>query len=588
MGLALTGLAFAYTGARTETWWAAPAYWASLLTMVAPVSLRLASAAACRTERLGLVVSLGLALYLVKVFHSPVDFTFSDEFGHWRTATDLLQTGRLYSENPLISVSALYPGLEIITTALVNLSGLSIFETSVILLGLSRLILVFSLFGLYEQISGSARVAGIAALLYMANPNFVLFGAQFAYESLSLPLAALVLYTAACRATSPAGGRTELTLAILLGTGAVVVTHHLTSYALIGFLGVWTAVGFVCGRLSGQQTNPSGAFLVAVVASLGWLVYVATLTIGYLAPNLGGGLSELVRLISGEAISRQLFRSFSGQEAPLWEQFMGYASVGLVLLALPFGLLQVWRGHRNSQLALTMGLGALAYPVSLALRLTPRGAETSNRSSEFLFIAVAFVLAVGIHALWLSSSSSRIRSMAFAVWATIIFVGGLIVGWGPWARLPGPYLLSADTRSIEGQGLAAAAWAPDHLGQGNRIATDRINRLLLGSYGAQRPVTLYADRINTPLLFLAEEFGPPEQKILANGRLRYLVVDRRLSSGLPTVGVYFERGEPETYRRTTPISSAALEKFDHLEMVSRVFDSGDIAIYDVGAHAHAP
>ena len=72
-------------------------------------------------------------------------------------------------------------------------------------------------------------------------------------------------------------------------------------------------------------------------ASACWSCHVASETVGYLAPNLGGGLSELVRLIKGELVGRQLFRSAAGQTAPLWEQAAGYGSVLLVLLGLPFG-----------------------------------------------------------------------------------------------------------------------------------------------------------------------------------------------------------------------------------------------------------
>lgn len=65
-----------------------------------------------------------------------------------------------------------------------------------------------------------------------------------------------------------------------------------------------------------------------------------------------------------------------------------------------------------------------------------------------------------------------------------------------------------------------------------------------------------------------------------------MVVDRRLASGLPPVGVYVEHGEPDTYRHTTPMDAAALAKFDRLEQASRVFDSGDITVYDVEALAN--
>jgi hypothetical protein len=585
LGLLLVSLAF--TGARAEAEWAGLLFWAGLLTLYVPIAGRLFSSGASRGERIGLVALLGLGLYLVKVMHSPLAFTFSDELQHWRTVQDIARGGRLFEENPLLPVSPFYSGLESLTHALTSLSGLSIFGGGVVLVGLARLVLVVALYLFYEEVSRSSRVAGIAALLYMANPNFVFFGAHFAYESVALPLAALTLFAAARRERAPREDQLGLTLAVLLGLGAAVTTHHLTGYALAGFISLW-AVTALLGRCGSQDHHPSpaGPALLALIGSMAWLVYIASLIVGYLAPNLVGGVTEVVRLITGELTGRELFRSFTGQVAPPWEQFTGYASVVLILIGMPFGLLEVWRRFRASPLALALAIGSLAYPASLALRYTTRGAEMSNRASEFLFVAVAFVLALAAVGAWPASRPARRWSAAITAWAAVIFVGGLIVGWAPWARLPGPYLVAADSRSIEPQGVAAAAWAHSFLGPDNRIATDRVNRLIMGSYGGQRPVTNAFDGVYTPGLFFSPDIGPAETDIVRRGRIQYVVVDRRLSSGLPMVGVYFEQGEPDTYRHTTPMDSAALAKFDGLQRASRVFDSGDLAIYDVGTLSH--
>src|SRR6266545_4304543 len=89
---------------------------------------------------LSLVGALGL--YLVKVLHSPLIFTLHDEFIHWHTANDILKSGHLFRENPLLPASALFPGLEIVTAALTRLSGLTIFDAGVVVVGIARLMLV--------------------------------------------------------------------------------------------------------------------------------------------------------------------------------------------------------------------------------------------------------------------------------------------------------------------------------------------------------------------------------------------------------------------------------------------------------------
>ncbi len=147
-----------------------------------------------RQEAIGLVVVLGLAIHFVKLLQSPLRFTFSDEFPYWRTANDILTSGHLFKENSLLPVSPLYPGLELATTAVANLTGLSIFGAGVIMVGVARVALALALYLFYEQVSGSARVAGIAAAIYMGNPHFVIFDAQFAYESLGLAFLLTVLH----------------------------------------------------------------------------------------------------------------------------------------------------------------------------------------------------------------------------------------------------------------------------------------------------------------------------------------------------------------------------------------------------------
>ena len=620
-------MALADAGARNEAKWAELLFWVGLLVLFTPIAARLFSPWASRRERIGLVAMLGVGLYLVKLMYSPYSFTFYDELLHWRTASDIVQSGHLFRENLLLPVSPLYPGMEIVTNALCSLAGLSIFSAGVVVIGAARLVLILALYLFYEEVSHSPRMAGIALLLYMTNPDFVFFDAMFAYESLALPLAVLLLFAVA-RRVARYGSDIGLSLAIVLGLGAVVVTHHLTSYALVIFLALWTVVPVLysvpketilwyanegatrrqacycnerptslwrnlVGETGGERKRgPGGIALLSMVASLAWLVCVANLTTGYMASTLGGPVREFVRLITGEVSARQIFSSSAGTAAPLWERLMGYTAVVFLLVCLPWGLFQIRQRYRANAVALALAVGTLAYPVSLGLRFTHASWQISNRLSEFLFVAVAFVLAVGV---------AEFRAprrpawgwpwgwhVVFAAWATIIFLGGVIAAWPSWARLPGPYLAAADTRSIEPQGVAAAEWARDYPEPDSLIAADRINRLLMGSYGGQRPVAGSSNRMSVVQLYFSSEMGPAEQGIIQRVGIRYILVDRRLSRLLPKLGYYFETAEPAAYQRTTAMDPAALAKFDGVEDVSRVFDSGDIQIYDVGALGGGP
>jgi hypothetical protein len=120
------------------------------------------------------------------------------------------------------------------------------------------------------------------------------------------------------------------------------------------------------------------------------------------------------------------------------------------------------------------------------------------------------------------------------------------------------------------------------------MAADRINMTLMGTYGEQRMITDLIDQVSISGIFLAPHLGPNEREALRKGRIRYVVVDRRISTALPLDGHYYEGWEKMVVLYTEPISLSVLEKFDFMPYVSQVFDSGDIKLYDVGALAREP
>jgi hypothetical protein len=587
VSVGLATVTYAYNGARDEATWAPLVFWAGILLVFVPIAFRLIGAEAGPAERAGLVVLLGLGLYAVKVLYSPLHFDYPDELQHWRTANDIARTGHLFGDNPILPVSPFFPGLETATTALASLSGLTIFWSGTIVVGVARLTFGLATYLFFREVSGSARVAGIGALIYTGNPNFVYFNGQFAYESLGLPCAALVMYVLARRGRSVAGMAVGLTLALLLAMGSVVLTHHMTSYSLGIYLAIWTLCTFVVairdrGPVRLPRLRIGGSTVLLGVVALTWLLYVATLAIYYLSPQVTVGFNEFFRLLAGQSVGRELFRDATGQQAPLWERLVGYASAAIVMLGLPFGLRLVWRDHRASASVLAMALVALLYPATLPLRLTPLGVATAGRLPEFLFFGIGLVLALFAVDLLPAHRRSWLRLTALTASTTIVFMGGMLVGWGPPRRLPGPYLTAADVRGVDAEGIAASRWSPANIGSENRMSTDRINGLLMGSYGEQHVVTGLSDRRDFTPIFFAPDFSPFIESIIANGEIRYLVVDKRLSEGLPLTGIYYDTVEPDTFRHTKPMDIGALTKFDGARTIDRVYDSGDIVIYDTG------
>jgi hypothetical protein len=581
------GLALVASGnalARDGSGLAELAFYGGLLLLVLPIGLRLLMPAADGTERVSLVVLLAIGLFLCKFVHDPLSFGGYDEFLHWRTAQDLAQTGQALTPNTLFSVSTYYPGLELATNALSSVSGIPIFESGVILLIAARVVFVMALFFFLAMVSGSTRVAGIACLVYMANPKFLYFNSQFSYESLALPLAALVLYLLARRGHSGPARWIGFTVIGLVTLPAVVITHHVTSAMLAAFLVLWAITGFVLRRR--DRAKPGRAALLTVGLIGVWVLFVATVTIGYLGPAITSTLSEVAKLVAGDAGARDLFVSPSGDVAPLWERLVGSASAGVILVLLPLGLFVVWRRYRSNAAVVALALAAVAYPLTLLARLTTIGAEVSGRTPEFLFIGIGLVLALALVRLTYTGTRGKLQIAAVLGILAVLVVGGVIVGLPRWARLPGPYLVSADGRSVETQGIAAAEWTRDYLGPGNVVVADRVNRLLMADYGQQKIVSTYETKIPVRRLYLAAGVGREQREIVTEGKIRYLVVDRRLSSTPPVVGNYFDRGEGRlTGGSDEALDPAILAKWDQQPDVSRVFDSGDIQLYDVSGLA---
>jgi hypothetical protein len=559
--------------------WAVPLFWAGLAVLWLPPTVRLIGRDASRGERVALLVFLGMGMYVVKVLYSPRYFVQYDEFLHWRTAQDIGRTGRLFGPNPLLPVSPLYPGLEVATNAIVKLTGLSVFSAGLLVVGVARLILILALFLLYERVTGSSWLAGLATTVYFTNPHFLFFDAAYAYESLALSLAVLVLYAALRGSAGPGRFTRGAALLVILPMAATVVTHHLTSFALVISLLVLATVTLALPGVKSRLWH-WGIAVVGTGFVLIWLALVASRVIDYLEPQVVGGINQAVDLIRGQGPSRHLFQSYVRWSAPPWDRAASYAVTGVILLALPLGWLRVWRTRPHAAFAVFLAIGSLAYPVSLLFHFTSIGVELSNRLSAFVFVPVSYCVAMAVSTRP-KIRSSRAWAMALAALGAMLLYGGMVIGSPDWARLPGPYLVSADTRSIEPKGILAASWAKKYLGPGNRFAGDRINALLMLAYGDQRPVSALADAVDPTPLFFSPRFTSFDARLLRRSALQYLVVDYRFTRTLPWLGVYYDNFEPNALKHTRPMPVAAYAKFDHVAGVSRVFDSGDIAVFDV-------
>lgn len=612
--IGLTLIASANNGARLEHSGSEALFWVGLLLIYLPIVLRLFGRGASATERMALVVLLGTALYVVKVVHSPAGFTLHDELASWRGVWDLIGSGHLFSQNPLVGGYSVFPGMTAVTAALTQLSGLSIFVSALILIGVARVVLMVALFLILERAAGSARAAGIAIAVYACNPSILYFDSQFGYESLALALAgAYLLVVMRGAGLDPRDRRApSINMLAALGvlTGGMVITHHLTTYAMVAFLALWTAAIWILqGRRPAEQllvpvpvqrrpqspislvktirtrlrVGPALGCLLLGAVGLCWFAFVAGgATQDELGSVFANAISALFHLVVGGGGTKTLFKAGTGQVDPLIVRVLGLASVGVLALVIPLGVWRVWREHRTSTLAISLAAVGLLYPFTLVPRLTAAGSEISQRASEFVFVGIGFVTAILF--LHLTESLGRQRGRLLALVATglagLVFVGGVILGESPVTRQPGRFEVGAESRSISPQGAAAARFAYEHLPHDSRILVDGPNGLLLGSYGELDPVIGNIRGIPVTEVFFSKKFNRNDRTVIVHDAIDYIVVDRRLGHSLPVDGYYYDRDEPRAHERTNAIAGASLRKFNSIPRINRIYDNGPIVIYD--------
>lgn len=558
--------------ARASSAAAVPLFWIGLLAIFVPISIRLLGGRASKRERLLLVLTLYLTLYLESFMQSPLLFTSHDALGQLRSAEDIVRTGHLFHTNPIVPAFASYPGIGLATSSLAQVSGLSLFASGVVLVGAARTVLAISLFVTIERLI-DARAAGIASLVYATNPSFLLFDAQFSYESLALPLAMLTVAVLVQRYRH--GLRWEGALALFL-TCSVVVTHFATTIWLLVLMIAWVLIDSlsITNRIA---PPPRLTALLGSAVALGWFFVTArATTVMELGPVVSSAFSSVVGLISGKSAAKHLFTPASGPSDALVLRMMGFLSVG-VLSALVVTSIWHWRRVREP-IKIVLLVLMTVYPLSLILRLTADGTEISQRASEFVFVGIGFGVA-GLSIRWLRFGRSyQYLGVALAI---VIFVGGIVVGTAPYSRLPGPYLVEADPRSIDARTIAAASWVRAHLPAGSIFAADRTNALALAAIGLVDPVQGLQDGQSVPYLYFSPTFDSRDLATIGAFGIRYILVDLRLSTDVPHVGIYFSPEEQLAGHYTHPIPRADLTKFAKAPGLNRIYDDGEIQIYQV-------
>jgi hypothetical protein len=584
-GLTVLGIAaVAIADVASRNGWsyskASPFFWTGLVLIFTPAACRALARRTSPQERVTIVLLVGVALYAVKILSSPGAFTFTDEYVHLRNTQDILRTHHLFSFNPLLPTASYYPGLAALTAGLVDLTGLSPFVSGIVIIGLARLLLSASLFMIARRVTQSDRAAAGAVLIYSANPMFLFWSAAFSYENLALPLA---LFTVWWFGRFRNGSLALRWSCALICVAAIVVTHHVTAFALTAVLGAWW-LGATILRQPARERWAIGLFAaLSGAATVAWFLVVARPAPSYLVTqNLVPALRQTVSLVLGHTHVRRLYSS-GGVVAPAWQTAAGFGAVGAILVLLPFAVIRALRSWRRPILMVVLAIVVL-FPLALVPRLAPEGVAISGRSSEYVFFGLGCVLGLlVIGASNLRSSHRRRRrdilTLVAAPLIAFVFVGDVTIGTAFYQQLPESSHPTGYPWTVQPSVIGASRWANHHLGIDQRFGSNAIDAQALATYGDENPV---ADDNGIWPIFFAHVINSAVVRDIRTNRVKYLLLNWQMTRGVPdTPGYYFGSFEPGAgqYKRKFP--AIGLEKFLSSPCVTTVYRSGPVAIVDV-------
>ncbi|HEY2672274.1 MAG TPA: hypothetical protein VGJ07_18130 [Rugosimonospora sp.] len=585
-------VALAYRGGRSGAGWAGAAYWLGQMVVFVPVAVRMFfRRLAGVTESFLLVMGLAIDQYLQKWLYSPDQFRFPDELQHWIATDILLQSGRLFQPDNALPVAVHFPGLEEMTASLSSLTGLSITNAGLLVAGVAHLTFIGLLFLVVRSTGGSPELAGAVCVIYATALHYLFFDSMFIYQTAALPFLMLAVW--ASRKWEPRQRRTApYAVVCLVAMVAVSMSHHVTAAATVATLGL-------IGGCEAVMSRPRrwGTLIIAGAGALvvtAWFALVAREVFGYLGPPI----QQIVDGVAGMLHGGGSAGGSSSPGNPLWQLAVEALGLLALLALLVRAALVSWRasGRFDAWRAAAL-IGAVVFFASTGVRFVgSEGPELAGRASTFTYIPMAMV-AAGVLVGWrprlrapsrpvvvqrvVDGMLSRMRP----IWVHPVVLGPLIVtllmlgarvgGWPPyWEELPGPYLVSGYERSVDEQGVTGAVWTRDWLGPDHRVAADITGATLVSTYGDQNPVG------EASKLYYDGTWNLDDELLLQSLGIDYLWVDTRISQQLPISGAYFPV-DPQTGMHTSPIPPENLSKFDGVTGINRVYDSGDIRIYDM-------
>ena len=580
-GLGLCGAGIAMAAAPQHPA-LAEALW--FVSMVIPFAILLIVLMVGRLGRLRVVTVAVLGVYPAVVFRmsSPLVLPGFDEHLHEQELLNLLRGSGLFAPNPILHVGPFYPGLELFTGVAIRLTGLPVMLGMNLVVLLCRLLLVLLIYYGALLVSPSRRGASLVVAFYAASPQFYAFNSQFAYQTLALTLGVggLVLLRRAQFSDSVAGRR--LFYVASLALIATVITHHVTGWLVLAFLIAWAVMS-----PRGERKLLARAAVVMGTVVVIWTAALAAPLAGYLVPIFSSVLQTANAFLGGTS-GHQVFGASGGTPpTPRWEDLvLAVYTLSCAVAAVVCAWIMISRAfHKRDRLLGLLGALNLIFPITDAAYFNPSVGALGDRASTFLFFPLALSCSLIIlrnprvarRRTYTQKSFRPALLMALIGGTVVIYLGGILLGSNSdYSRLPGPYLVSADSRSQDPETMAAVEWAAAHLPPGSTVVADRVPAALLAGQARLWPVSEPQRGLDPSSLYFSDTWGPQDTTIVKGLRIDYLYVDMRLAQSLPYLGYYIH--DEETLEPTR-LTVADLAKFGHVPGLTAVYHHGPVTIY---------
>jgi hypothetical protein len=541
-----------------------------------------------QNKKLIILFCFGLLLYLPVIFWSPSYFRFQDEIYHANNLGLILENNGTLNINPLLEISKYYPGIEFLTIFIMKFSGLSLFTSAKILIGiLHSLVLIFVYF-LFKIITSSQRIAIIGSFIYAANPSYAFFDAIFSYETMGILLMIILIFIVYKYGIST--DKFSISLISLIILGALVMTHHFSSYMFSIFMIILTLSTFYGCHLKIVDNRKlryiSTLTITTIILIFLWIIFQAQMTIRYFGGMMSKSISSILSFIVEDVKIQRI--PFWQTQLPKYETFVDtyiYIPIlfllyiyGIYLINKKYGISQYLVNKNNSRLTdpiyVSLVLYGFMFFISLSLIFTTAGQTFMYRSWAFTFIGLSFSVGIALDGL-MKMQRFFMRYLVYII-VLLIIMGGVSIGNSYTLRDPN-FIFASVPSSVTLDVIKASDWFNVHFDNNNNILGDSTIRMVFGGYGYQKvrtdPYIFYRSTIDSESIsYLKYDF-----------RHNFIIVDKRITEKLSELKYYFESKELKIedhkwgYTETFPIQN--IEKFDRNDIFYKIYDNKNINIY---------